>query len=299
MFLSHRGHEFWPGGGHCDWRSDCGDHRHCRGDCCSEENGKILVSTSHAHTQLESMWMQRVVLMLCSESALLASSKYGAKEPAWASLHSRHILWWNNTGSDVMAPGQRVDLCDMLTLACTTQTAKHLDHSCSLPLNIFLHRSSLESRRVPIYVTAFPRTTPSPLRKRSWAACLANDWCFLCHRSAKNKKTGKSVMVSVNFSVLIPSFNRFNPLVSLNHKSVTFSSSPKSTSYVWCILLLFADTQSQVIIGISLVTESVSVFVANGLPSGWFYIDSLIWAAETKGLCVRISPACGQLLFGV
>ncbi|XP_035863741.1 uncharacterized protein si:ch211-156j16.1 isoform X3 [Sander lucioperca] len=40
--LSYRGPEFWPGSRHCDWRSvGCG-HPHRRGDCCGEEDGKIL-----------------------------------------------------------------------------------------------------------------------------------------------------------------------------------------------------------------------------------------------------------------
>lgn len=148
------------------------------------------------------MWMQAVLLMLCGESSLLASSKYGAKETAWAFSHRWHIKWCNNTGSDVMALGERerAILCDKMTW--------HDQHKLrSISTIIGLHCYTYSTVDLPswgpIWVTAFPRATPSPLRILRWAACLTNDECFLCHRSAKNKKPAKkdSVMVSVNVSL--------------------------------------------------------------------------------------------------
>lgn len=47
--LSHRKPKHWPGGRHCDWRPVGGGHRHCRGGCRAEEDGQILVSSSHTH----------------------------------------------------------------------------------------------------------------------------------------------------------------------------------------------------------------------------------------------------------
>lgn len=44
--LSHRGPEFWPGSRHRDWCLAGSGHRHRCGDCCGEEDGQILVSTS-------------------------------------------------------------------------------------------------------------------------------------------------------------------------------------------------------------------------------------------------------------
>lgn len=57
VFPSRRGPEFWPGSRHRDRRSVGSGHRHRGGDCCCEEDGKILVSTSSLMVVTHTAWI--------------------------------------------------------------------------------------------------------------------------------------------------------------------------------------------------------------------------------------------------
>lgn len=146
----------------------------------------------------------------------------------------------------------------------------------------------------------FPRTTPSPLRTLPWAACLANDECFLCHRSAKTKKPAKkdSVMVSVNVYVW------FFQLIVLTPCPRCLRDAPpsKKNLTVWYLLLLLLTHRPhepwgeighswwQVALSgleMSLFIDSNSVYVADSHHAGWFLDQQRAcvcqkWGSNTK-----------------
>lgn len=196
--------------------------------------------------------------------------------------HAQHKLWW------------------------------HFDHNWSLLLNTSERRPIfMRVKEVPFKWQCSHEAQPPPLRILSWAACLANDECFLCHRSAKNKRPTKkeSVLVSVHVHLIL-SANCYNPspiMILIRVKCVTDVVSPptprKTLTWVWCLLLPSLLTHSPVAWGgkighswwqvalfgleIGLFVDSVSVYVASGHQAGWFSYQQRVcvcqkWSSNTK-----------------
>lgn len=107
----------------------------------------------------------------------------------------------------------------------------------------------MRAKGVPSEATVFPRRASLPLWEyRLELHVCANDECFLCHRSAKNKRPAKkeSVLVSVHVHLIL-SANCYNPspiMILIRVKCVTDVLPPPSKENTHMSLMLVAAFSS-------------------------------------------------------